>query len=127
MTDPEVSFPKWLLIVSGLLALLELTVSVSLIISPESVADKIDLTAKGVDYLLYMWASRQFALGVILAFAVYKKSAPMLTIAYIFLVAIFIGDVAIGIVQKETSMIISGLFMSILSSVLIYAINKSRR
>ena len=65
-----------MLIVSGFFALLELGVSVALCVSPESTVETVDLTAKGVDYLIYMWAARQFALGFIFAFATFKKSPP---------------------------------------------------
>ncbi|MET0752842.1 MAG: hypothetical protein ABWZ66_05695, partial [Pyrinomonadaceae bacterium] len=97
MTEGQKSLPKWILIVSALFALMELMVSVSLCFSPQSFADKVDLNAKGVDFLIYMWAARQFALGFIFAFATVKKSIPMLTIAYIFFLVMFVGDFFIGI------------------------------
>src|SRR5437868_5129929 len=125
MTEGQRSLPKWILIVSGLFALMELMVSVSLCVSPQSVLEAVDHNAKGVDYLVYLWASRQFALGFIFAFATFKKSIPMLTIAYIFFLVMFVGDFFIGISQKENSLIISALVMCIISSVLIFAINKS--
>ena len=118
--------PKWILIISGLFALLELMVSISLVISPQSVLETVDLNAKGGDDLIYMWAARQFALGFIFAFATFKKSIPMLTIAYVFFLAMFIGDFFIGISQKENALIISALVMCIISSALIFAINKRR-
>jgi hypothetical protein len=127
MTQEQKSLPKWILIVSGLLALMELGVSLSLFFSPQLIAHKVDLNAKGVDYLIYMWATRQFALGFIFAFATIKKSIPMLTIAYIFFLVMFIGDFFIGISQKENSLIISALVMCIISSALIYAINKRKK
>ena len=126
MTEGEKSLPKWILIVSALFALLELIVSLSLCFSPQSVLETVDLNAKGVNYLIYMWASRQFALGVIFGFATFKKSIPMLTIAYVFFLAMFIGDFFIGISQKENALIISALVMCIISSALIFAINKRR-
>ena len=104
MAEGQTSLPKWILIVSGLFALLELAVSVAICISPESVVETVDLNAKGVDYLIYMWASRQFALGFIFAFATFKKSIPMLSIAYIFFLVMFVGDFFIGISQKENSL-----------------------
>jgi len=124
MTEIQKPLPTWILIISGLFALLELLVSVSLVISPESVLEMVDLNAKGVHYLIYMWAARQFALGFIFAFATFKKSAPMLTIAYIFFLVMFVGDFFIGISQKENSLIISAVVMCIISSALIVAINK---
>lgn len=126
MPEIQKPFPKWILIVSGLLALLEIAVSISLIISPQSVLETVDVKATGVLYLFYMWAARQFALGFIFAFATFKKSTPMLTITYIFFLVMMFGDLLIGISQKESPLIIGALIMCILSSALIYALNKRR-
>ena len=126
MTEGQKSIQKWILIVSGLFALLEVMVSLSLLLSPESVLETVDLNAKGVDYLIYMWAARQFALGFILGFATFKKSSPMLTIAYIFLLVMFVGDLLIGISQKNNSLILAAVVMCIISSALLYAINRRR-
>ena len=124
MTEVQKSLPKWILVVSGLFAIMELMVSLSLCFSPQSVLETVDLNAKGVDYVIYMWAARQFALGFIFAFATFKRSIPMLTIAYIFFLVMFVGDLCIGISQKENSLIISALVMCSISSALIFAINK---
>src|SRR5258708_18184883 len=126
MIEGKKTLPKWILIVSGLFALLELWVSVSLCFSPQSVVETVDLNAKGVDYLIYMWAGRQFALGFIFGFATLKKSIPMLTIAYIFFLVMFVGDFFIGISQKENSLIIAALVMCIISSAMLFAINKHK-
>ena len=116
--------PKWILIVSGLLALIEIMVSLSLCFSPESVVQQVDLTSSGVKYLVYMWAARQFALGFIFAYATYKKSVPMLTIAYIFLLVMFVGDLLIGINQKDNALIIGAVVMCLVSAALLLAIKK---
>ena len=126
MTERQSSLPKWILIVSGIFALMEMLVSLSLAFSPQSVVDTVDLNAKGVDYLIYMWATRQFALGFILAFATFKKSVPMLTIAYVFMLVMFAGDLLIGISQKDNSLIIAAVVMCAVSSALIFAINRKR-
>ena len=127
MTEGQKSLPKWILIVSGIFALLELMVSLSLYFSPQSVLETVDLNAKGVDYVIYMWAVRQFALGFILGFATLKRSVPMLTLAYVFMLVMFVGDLIIGISQKENSLIIAALVMCIISSALIFAINKRNK
>jgi hypothetical protein len=126
MTETQKSLPKWILIISALFALMELMVSVSLCLSPQSVVETVDLNAKGVDYLIYMWAARQFALGFIFAFAIFKRSIPMLTIAYIFFLVMFVGDFLIGISQKEPSLIIAALVMCIVSSAMLMALNKRK-
>jgi hypothetical protein len=127
MAEAQKPLPKWILIVSGLFALLELMVSLSLYFSPQSVLETVDLNAKGVDYVIYMWAVRQFALGFILGFATLKRSVPMLTLAYVFMLVMFVGDLIIGISQKENSLIIAALVMCIISSALIFAINKRNK
>jgi hypothetical protein len=127
MTDEQKSLPIWILIVSGIFAMLEVGVSLSMWFSPASVADNVDLTAKGVDYIIYMWAARQFALGFIFAFATFKRSAPMLTIAYIFFLVMFVGDFFIGISQKENALVISAVIMCVISSAMLFAINRKRQ
>ena len=88
--------------------------------------ETVDLNANGVDFLIYMWATRQFALGFIFGFATFKKSIPMLTIAYIFLLVMFVGDFFIGILQKQNSLIMSAAAMCIISSILIFSLNKRK-
>src|SRR5688572_1911938 len=126
MTEGQKPIPKWILIVSGLIALLEVGVSLSLCFAPQSVLETVDLNAKGVNYIIYMWAARQFALGFIFGFATFKKSIPMLTIAYIFFLIMMVGDFFIGILQKNNSLIIAALVMCIISSAMIFAINKRK-
>jgi len=126
MTQEQKSLPKWILIVSGLFALMELGVSVSLFFSPQSMADKIDLNAKGVDLLIFMWASRQFALGFIFAFATIKKSISMLTLAYIFFLVMFVCDLIVGVLLKNNSLVIGGIVMTLIASTLIFLINKRK-
>lgn len=127
MTERQPSLPKWILVVSGLFALMEILVSIALCFSPQSVLETVDLNAKGVDYIIYMWSARQFALGFIFGFATFKKSIPMLTIAYIFFLVMFVGDFFIGISQKENSLIISAIVMCIISSTMLFFINKQSK
>jgi FtsH-binding integral membrane protein len=122
--DKIKSIPKWILIVSGLFAALGLMVSSSLCFSPQSVLPMVDLGAKGVQYLIYMWAARQFAIGFIFGFATWKKSQPMLTLAYIFFLVMNIADFFIGIHQQDNGLIFGALLMCVVSSAMIYFINK---
>ena len=118
--------PKWILIVSGFFALLAVVVTSTLLFWPQSALQTVDLNAKGVDYLIYMWAARQFGVGSIFAFATFKKSAPMLTLAYIFFLVMNIGDFLVGISQRDNSLVGGALFMCIVASTMIYFINKKR-
>ena len=127
MTQEQKSLPKWILIVSGLFALLGLMVSSTLCFSPQSVLQTVDLNATGVDYLIYMWAARQFAVGFIFGFATFKKSIPMLTIAYIFFLVMNVGDFFIGISQHDSSLYIGAGVMCIIASTMLYFINKQSK
>jgi hypothetical protein len=127
MTERQQPLPKWILIVSGLFALLGLMVSSSLCFSPQSVLPTVDLNAKGVDYLIYMWAARQFAVGFIFGLATLKKSVPMLTIAYTFFLVMNIGDFFIGISQHDSSLYIGAGVMCIIASTMLYFLNKQSK
>ncbi|MBN8571029.1 MAG: hypothetical protein J0M18_15495 [Ignavibacteria bacterium] len=126
MEAEQKSLPKWILIVSGLFALMEIIAAVAICLSPKEVLEKVDVSAAGVIYLVYMWAVRQFAIGVIFAYSTFKKSIPMLTLSYIFFLVMFIGDVIVGILQKENSFVITALVMCIISIVMLFAVNKKR-
>ena len=126
MSQEQKTLPTWILIVSGVFALMEISVSVLMGVSPESVLENVDASAKGVQFLVYMWAVRQFALGFIFGFATFKKSIPMLTIAYVFFLVMFAGDLLIGILQKENGQVISAIILCTISSAMLFAITKRR-
>jgi hypothetical protein len=125
MIQEQKLIPKWILIVSGLFAFLGIIVSASLIFSPQAVLETVDLKAKGVDYLIHMWAARQFSVGFIFGFATLKKSIPMLTIAYIFFLVMNVADFFIGISQHDSSLYIGAFVMCIIASTMLYFLNKS--
>lgn len=126
MNPIQNTFPKWILVVSALIALMEIMVSIFLCYSPQDALETVDLNDKGVNYVIYMWAARQFALGVIFAVSTIKRSVPMLTISYTFFGVMFIGDLIIGILQKENSLIMSAIVMCIISAAMIYVLNKKK-
>ncbi len=127
MTQEQKSIPKWILIVSGLLAAMSFMVSATLCFSPESSLQTVDLNAKGVDFLIYMWASRQFAVGFIFGLAIWKKSIPMLTIAYTFILVMNIGDCLNGVLHNDSSLYLGAGLICIIASTMIYFINKQSK
>lgn len=118
--------PKWLLIVSAIFAIMEIGVSFMLYFSPEEVVENLDVSANGVDFLTLMWAVRQFALGVIFSYATFKRSVAMLTICYIFLLVMFLGDLTIGILKRDAGLISATIVMCIIAVGLLYKLNKVR-
>jgi len=124
MSEVKKTLPTWILVVSALFAIMEIMVSFAIYFSPLSVVETADLSANGVQFLFYMWSVRQFALGIILGFATIKRSIPMLTIAYIFLLVMFAGDGLTGVLQKDNSLIIAALVMCIISVAMLFGLNK---
>ena len=124
MSERKKSLPIWILLVSGFFSILEITVSFSIWLTPQSVLEQVDLGAKGVNYLIWFWAVRQFALGFIFGYATLKKSIPMLTLAYIFFLVMFVGDFVIGVAEKENSLIIAAIVMCTISAAMLYALNR---
>jgi hypothetical protein len=116
--------PTWIVIISTLLVLFELVISFALCFFSQATLDALNITAKGVDHLVYIWAARQFALAFIFAFAALKKSIPMLTIAYVFLLVMNLGDAITGIVLKDHSVIIGALVWCVVSTTLLYFLNR---
>jgi hypothetical protein len=124
MNAGKEKLPLWILSISGIIALMEILVSFSIAIDPLSVLETVDFSATGVISLAYFWASRQFALGVIFAYATFKKSPSMLFLAYLFLGVMFLGDCIIGIVQHEMPLIITGAVMAVLSGLMLLLLSK---
>lgn len=50
----------------------------------------------------------------------------MLTFAYIFFLVMIIGDLLIGIWQKNNSLIMAAVLMCIIASAMIFALNKRK-
>ncbi len=124
MIDRKQKLPIWLILVTAFFAILAFIVTSSLIFSPASVLETVDLKAKGVDYLIYMWAARQFSLGFIFAFSLLKKSKEMISLSFLFFLVMNIADVLIGVSQKDNGLMIGALVMCVISSTILYFINK---
>lgn len=127
MKNVNSQMPKWILIVSILFALLGFMVSTTLLFSPENAIKTVDFEANGVGYLIQMWAVRQFTVGFIFLYSVIKKSNPMLNIAYIFFLVMNIGDIIIGFLQDDNSLITGASIMSVISVIMLYYINRKVR
>lgn len=116
--------PLWILTVSALFALMEIFVGVALFVMPEQVFEQVDFSGEGTYFLAKSWATRQFALGVLLAVAVLKKSRALLRASYIFLFVMFLGDMAVGISLHENAAIVSGIIMALISACLLFFVQK---
>lgn len=50
----------------------------------------------------------------------------MLTTSYVFFLVMFAGDLLIGISQKENSLIMSAVFMCLISTGMLFALSKQK-
>lgn len=124
MESSKAFIPKWILILTFLFCAMEIGVSFLLWFSPKDVLETADMNASGTQYLFYMWATRQFALGVILGIATIKKSTEMLKLAYIFFLVMFAGDVLIGFVLSQSQLIVSGIVMCLIALLVLVKLPK---
>lgn len=124
MKNTKNKIPLWILIVTILFASLGFIVSMVLLFKPENAIKTVDLSTQGIDYLVQMWAVRQFTVGFIFLYSVIRKSIPMLNLAYIFYLVMNIGDIVIGVIQNDSSLYIGALFMAVFSLTLLYFIDK---
>ena len=124
MIQEQKPLPVWILIVSGLFALLEIMVGILLFTSPQSMLETIDFTSKDTLFLAQMWAGRQLALGVILAYATFKKSISMLTVCYLFLLVMFLGDLIAGVMQKDNTTIMAAVVMSVVAASMLFVLGR---
>lgn len=90
-----------------------------LIISPGSAITTVDLKTEGINYLLQMWAARQVACASIFCWALFKKSLPMLSLAYVFYLVMNFGGVIIGWVQADAGLWIGASVKSVFSLIVI--------
>lgn len=95
------NIPKWITVVSTLLAILGIFVGASLYVSPGTFIKNVDFSAMGVSFLIGMWAARQMAIAAIIGYSTFKKSAQMLKISLIAYVLMNLQDIAIGISRND--------------------------
>jgi len=120
------AIPKWVTIASILITLLGLFVGGSLYYSPGASITGVDFSTKEVLLLAHMWAARQVAIALIIGYAVFRQSAPMLKISLIAYCLMTFQDVFIGVAQKDGALIGGSALFSILSAAMIYALGKKR-
>ncbi len=116
--------PKWINIVSIIIALLSLFVAISLYFFPEQVVKNADLMALGSLFLVKMWAARQLAIALIIGYSIFKKSIPMLQISLIAYLLMNLQDAIIGLLQNDLGLIAGATFFTFLSGVMVWRLSQ---
>jgi hypothetical protein len=122
-----VAIPKWISIVSFLIALLALFVGCSLYLSPATFIEGIDFSSPNIKFLANMWAARQIAIGGVIAFSVLKKSSQMLMISLSAYCLMNIQDAIIGILKSDSGLAIGASFFCLLSASMILVLIKASK
>lgn len=118
--------PAWLRIVAYFFAFMAFLVSFTLLFAPAGVLENVDLNAKGVDYLIQMWAARQFAMGCIFFYGAVKKQIALILQAVLFFLVMNLGDFLIGLAQKDNGLIIGAMVMCVLSGLILLLTDKNK-
>ena len=117
------SIPKWITVVSALIALLGLFVGFSLYLSPGTFIPDIDFTSKKILYLTFMWGARQIAIAAIIGYSLIRKSAAMLKISLGAYSLMNFQDVLIGFYMPDTGLIARASLGFLLSAAMIWVLS----
>lgn len=119
----------WIIVISCLLALLGITISISMYLLPANTfIPGLDPESSAVAYINSMCASRQLSIAFCIGFAALRRSTPMLILSWICYLLLNIQDALIGVIQHDSGMIGGGIVISSLLSVFIlYKLNTKRK
>lgn len=122
--NPKV--PTWIFIISILFSLMELAGAGVLFFAPDAVAHNVEIHEDGIQQILNMWAVRQLALAVIFVYATWKRTRPHLTIAYIFLLVMMLGDVVISLQHKDIPSAGMAGFIALISTYVLWSLHRMK-
>jgi hypothetical protein len=127
MSEESRIIPRWVTVVSALIALLGLFVGGSLYFAPGAFVKGIDFSSQRILLLPQMWAARQIAIALIIGYSTVRQSVPMLTIALAAYCLMTFQDVFIGLGQTDSGVIIGSGVGCVLSASMIYVLSRSGR
>ena len=119
--------PVWILMVASLIALLGMFVGCSLYLSPATFMPEIDFSLPGMRYLTEMWAARQIAIAAIIAYAVWKRSAPLLQLSLLAYSLMNLQDLVIGFSKEDYGLAGGASFFFLLPSVMILILARKQK
>lgn len=118
------SIPKWIVIVSALIAALGLFVGLSLYYSPGTFIENVDFSSQWTRYLTNMWAARQIAIVAIIGYSLFRRSHVMLKVSLIAYCLMNIQDALIGVSLSDSGLMIGATIACVLSGSMIWVLSK---
>jgi hypothetical protein len=127
MSDVTGRIPRWISVVSALIALMGVFVGASLYVAPGAFVKGIDFSSQRLLMLPQMWAARQMAIALIIGYSTLKQSIPMLSIALAAYCAMTFQDIFIGLGQRDSGVVIGSAVGCVLSASMVYVLSRGAR
>jgi hypothetical protein len=127
MTETTKPIPRWITVVSSLIALMGLFVGGSLYVAPGAFVKGIDFSSQRMLFLPQMWAARQIAIALIIGYSALKQSRPMLTVALAAYCLMTLQDVFIGLGQHDNGVVIGSGVACVLAATMIFMLSRRHR
>jgi hypothetical protein len=116
--------PKWIVVMSILIASLGLFVGLSLYFSPGTFVENVDFSSKWTRYLAHMWAARQIAIAAIIAYSLVRRAAMMLKVSLIAYCLMNFQDILIGLSLGDAALTIGASLFGLLSGSMIFVLSQ---
>ena len=123
----EKPIPTWITIVGSVIAALGLFVGCSLYVSPGTFIPGINFSDPGPAYLAHMWGARQVAIAAVIAYALFRRSSPMLRIALLAYCIMNVQDAGIGLAKGDMPLLCGASIVMILSGFMIFVLSRKER
>ena len=119
--------PLWVTIVASLMTLSILAFSINLVVSPKTFFPDTDFLVKDVRHFTNMWAMRQFSIGALIAYSLFRQSTQTLKISLALLFLINAFTIVEGVYINRLFIIVESIIYCGISAAMIFAINKKEK
>ena len=121
----ETPIPRWIVIVSALIAAMGVFVGCSLYLTPGTFIPGIDFSSNGAAYLAQMWGARQIALAGIIAYSLLRRSSFMLRVSLLAYCIMNIQDAGIGLFKGDIGLIAGASVATVLTGSIFFVLSRS--
>ncbi|HMK39815.1 MAG TPA: hypothetical protein VK569_10765 [Bacteroidota bacterium] len=123
----ETPIPRWITVLSALIAAMGLFVGCSLYLTPGTFIPGIDFSSNGAGYLAQMWGARQIALAGIIAYSLLRRSSPMLRVSLLAYCIMNIQDAGIGLFKGDTGLLAGASVATILTGTIVFILARNEK
>lgn len=121
------SIPIWVSIVAGILTLGGFAFTITLYIMPQNFFPKTDFSILDVKHFTDMWALRQFAISVLIAYALIRQDGIMLKTSLILVTLINLLTIPLAILRQDNNLIMESVVYTGIGVLMIFALIKREK